>query len=36
MLSSTLDILGDLISMLIWFINGIQTGNPAWNFGIGF
>lgn len=36
MLSSTLDILGDLISMLIWFINGVQTGDPLYNWGITF
>ena len=33
MLSSTLDLFGDLVSMIIWFINGIQTGDPLWNFG---
>lgn len=36
MLSSTLDIVGDLISMLIWFINGVQTGDPLYNWGITF
>lgn len=36
MLSSTLDIFGDLISMLIWFINGVQTGDPLYNWGITF
>ncbi|GEM_PF-719080 len=38
MLSSTLDILGDLISMLIWFINGLTANNhdPLWNWGSSF
>ncbi|SEB50110.1 hypothetical protein SAMN04488531_0810 [Corynebacterium coyleae] len=36
MLSSTLDLFGDLVSMVIWFINGIQTGDPLWNFGSSF
>ncbi|SNV85007.1 Uncharacterised protein [Corynebacterium imitans] len=36
MLSSTLDIVGDLLSMLVWFVNGIQTGDPLYNFGIRF
>lgn len=36
MLSSTLDIFGDLISMLVWFINGVQTGDPLYNWGITF
>ena len=36
MLSSTLDLFGDLVSMIIWFITGIQTGDPLWNFGSSF
>lgn len=36
MLSSTFDLFGDLVSMIIWFINGIQTGDPLWNFGSSF
>ena len=36
MLSSTLDLFGDLVSMIIWFIIGIQTGDPLWNFGSSF
>ncbi|CAM3125347.1 hypothetical protein CGOTT_10775 [Corynebacterium gottingense] len=36
MLSSTLDLVGDLISMLVWFVNGIQTGDPMYNFGSSF
>ncbi len=36
MLSSTLDLFGDLVSMIIWFVNGIQTGDPLWNLGITF
>lgn len=34
MLSSTVDIIGDLISYLVWFVNGIQTGDPLFNFGL--
>ena len=36
MLSSTLDLFGDLVSMIIWFINGIPTGDPLWHFGSRF
>ena len=36
MLSSTLDLAGDLISMLVWFVNGIQIGDPMYNFGSSF
>ena len=34
MLSSAVDIIGDLISYLVWFVNGIQTGDPLFNFGL--
>lgn len=38
MLSSTLDLLGDLISMIIWFVNGLMAdnGNPLYNWGSSF
>lgn len=31
-----LDAIGDLISYTVWFVNGIQTGDPLYNFGIRF
>lgn len=34
MLSSAFDIFGDLISYLVWFVNGVQTGDPLANFGL--
>lgn len=36
MILIALDFLGDVISNLVWFVNGIQTGNPLYNFGITF
>lgn len=36
MLSSTLDILGDIISNTIWFFNGLSSGNPLFAWGSSF
>ena len=36
MLSSTLDILGDVLSGLVWFINGLQSGDPFYAWGSSF
>ncbi|MET3944546.1 hypothetical protein ACUXOC_001123 [Corynebacterium mucifaciens] len=38
MLSSTLDIVGDVISYLVWFVNGLLANNqdPLYNWGITF
>lgn len=36
MLSSTLDLLGDVISNLVWFVNGLLSGNPLYAWGSSF
>ncbi len=36
MLSSAVDILGELINGLVWFFNGLASGNPLYNWGSSF
>ncbi|SDL97351.1 hypothetical protein SAMN04488535_1430 [Corynebacterium mycetoides] len=36
MLSSALDIAGDLINYVIWFFNGLISGDPLYNWGSSF
>ena len=36
MLSSTLDLLGDLINGIVWFFNGFASGDPLRAWGSSF
>lgn len=36
MLSSTLDLLGDLINGIVWFVNGLASGDPLYAWGSSF
>ncbi len=36
MISSMLDISGDLLSMTVWFLNGLLSGNPLYAWGSSF
>lgn len=36
LLSSSLDLLGDLINALVWFANGLSSGNPLYAWGSSF
>lgn len=36
MILIALDLLGDIISNLVWFVNGVQTGDPLYNLGFKF
>lgn len=36
MLSSTLDLLGDLIGAIVWFANGLASGDPLYAWGSSF
>lgn len=36
MLSSVLDIAGELLNYTVWFFNGLSSGDPLYNWGSTF
>ncbi len=36
MISSALDIAGDLLNYVYWFFAGLSSGNPLYNWGSTF